>query len=165
MNFRSDKTAWQTSLPGFLLLGGVAASLPEGGTLKSILYGVQAAGGLAWYAAQRPPKWMPTLSERVNENMRMVGIATSIGVPLYMLIDSFLPNDRDKSKDKSDLDVLLDFNRVMGTLGDLYHKVFGDDQPTTPVPVPSGTTPMPVKTSAPPATPITPRQRRKRRHL
>lgn len=123
MNFESDKTAWKYSLPGFMLLGGVAATMPEGG-LKAGLYGLQALGGLTWYVAQRPPSWWPKMSSGVNEGMRALGIATSLGVPLYILIDSLLADSKDKSKDKSNLDKLVELSTW----------AFTDKQPLDPDP-------------------------------
>lgn len=141
MNKASDETAWKFSLPGFALLGGVAASMPEGG-LKSALYGAQAIGGLAWYAAQRPPKWMPTLPGRVNEGMRFFGIATSVAVPFYILIDSFFAESKDKSNDKSNLDKLVELSTW----------VFSDKQPLAPGPATKSTLPPRPTTIIPPAT-------------
>jgi len=140
MNFESDKTAWKYSLPGFALLGTVAATMPGGG-LKAGLYGLQALGGLTWYVAQRPPSWWPKMPSGVNEGMRALGIATSFGVPLYLLVDFMLSDSKDNGKDKSNLDKLVE----------LTTWAFSDKQPLSPGPVPRTTLP-PAPTTVLPTT-------------
>jgi hypothetical protein len=146
MNKSSDESSVKYSLPGLLLLGGVAASLPDGG-FKAGLYGLQAMGGVGWYLAQRPPSWLK-MPSGANETLRVVSLTTSLGVPMYMLIDSLLQESKDTSNNKSNLDVIITFTK----LDQLLKWAFGDDPSQAPAPVPSNTspsTPAPARTQPP----------------